>query len=261
MDERGFMRVLYQFPLSHYCEKARWILDYKELDYVAHNLVPGLHRSFVNRKTKAQSHTLPLLNDQQHWVADSTKIALYLDEQYPEKKVIRSHYAMKSTIYEINQIASELGEYVRRWTLAHIILNHPESLDIIVGERGYLKKFERYSKPFIKSLLQKNYQLNEDSLKEAYEHIIRLTNQLNQYAERKVGTYLIGDRLSLADISVCSMLAPLLNIAGTPWEQDVKQRTEDTLYLEEKIKNLAIGHYILQIYATERDARTDWRGI
>ncbi len=33
------MRVLYQFPLSHYCEKARWLLDHKELDYVAHNLI------------------------------------------------------------------------------------------------------------------------------------------------------------------------------------------------------------------------------
>jgi glutathione S-transferase len=41
------MRVLYQFPLSHYCEKARWLLDHKELDYVAHNLIPGFHRAFT----------------------------------------------------------------------------------------------------------------------------------------------------------------------------------------------------------------------
>ncbi len=34
------MRTLYQFPLSHFCE-ARWMLDHKELYYVAHNLIPG----------------------------------------------------------------------------------------------------------------------------------------------------------------------------------------------------------------------------
>ncbi|TDH76046.1 glutathione S-transferase N-terminal domain-containing protein, partial [Acinetobacter baumannii] len=40
------MRVLYQFPLSHYFEKARCLLDHKELDYVEHNLIPGFHCSF-----------------------------------------------------------------------------------------------------------------------------------------------------------------------------------------------------------------------
>ena len=39
------MRILYQFPLSHFCEKARWMLDYKELEYVAQNLMPGAHRA------------------------------------------------------------------------------------------------------------------------------------------------------------------------------------------------------------------------
>ena len=35
--------VLYQFPISHFCEKARWALDYKGLDYTTKNLLPGLH--------------------------------------------------------------------------------------------------------------------------------------------------------------------------------------------------------------------------
>ncbi len=53
------MRVLYQFPLSHYCEKARWLLDHKELDYVAHNLIPGFHRAFAQLKTG--QNLLPIL--------------------------------------------------------------------------------------------------------------------------------------------------------------------------------------------------------
>ena len=76
------MRTLYQFPLSHFCEKARWLLDHKELDYVAHNLIPGVHRAFAQLKTG--QNRLPILRDQDHWIADSTKIALYLEEVYPE---------------------------------------------------------------------------------------------------------------------------------------------------------------------------------
>ncbi len=68
------MRVLYQFPLSHYCEKARWLLDHKELDYVAHNLIPGFHRAFAQLKTG--QNLLPILKDDQRWIAESTKIAL-----------------------------------------------------------------------------------------------------------------------------------------------------------------------------------------
>ena len=75
------MRVLYQFPLSHYCEKARWLLDHKELDYVAHNLIPGFHRAFAQLKTG--QNLLPILKDDHRWIAESTKIALYLDDTYP----------------------------------------------------------------------------------------------------------------------------------------------------------------------------------
>ena len=53
------MRTLYQFPLSHFCEKARWLLDHKELDFVAHNLVPGFHRAFARLKTG--QNNLPIL--------------------------------------------------------------------------------------------------------------------------------------------------------------------------------------------------------
>lgn len=36
-------RTLYQFPISHYCEKARSCLDVKGLTYSTRDLIPGLH--------------------------------------------------------------------------------------------------------------------------------------------------------------------------------------------------------------------------
>lgn len=47
-----------------------------------------------------------------------------------------------------------------------------------------------------------------------------LINELNHYLIENQARYMVGDRLSLADISVCSMLAPLLEIKGTPWERE-----------------------------------------
>ena len=47
-----------------------------------------------------------------------------------------------------------------------------------------------------------------------------LINELNNCLIENQARYMVGDRLSLADISVCSMLAPLLEIKGTPWERE-----------------------------------------
>lgn len=212
------MRTLYQFPLSHFCEKARWLLDHKELDYVAHNMIPGVHRAFAQLKTG--QNRLPILRDQNRWIADSTEIALYLDEVYPEHSLLRADLQQRELALEINQQATELGMHVRRWGLAHTLTESEESLDILIGEKGYLRQFEKYSKPIIKALLSKGYQLNADKVAESKQQIDALVELLNQRLIENHGRYFVGERLGLADIAVCSMLAPLLEIPGTPWEKE-----------------------------------------
>ena len=55
-------RVLYQFPISHYCEKVRWAMDYKGLDYKLKNLLPGLHLR-TTKKIAAKSYVPILIDD------------------------------------------------------------------------------------------------------------------------------------------------------------------------------------------------------
>ncbi|MBU2254901.1 MAG: glutathione S-transferase N-terminal domain-containing protein, partial [Gammaproteobacteria bacterium] len=73
------MRTLYQFPISHYCEKTRWHLDHKGLDFQVDNLFPGLHR--LKSKRLAGIVTLPILKDGEQVIGDSTQIALYLEQR------------------------------------------------------------------------------------------------------------------------------------------------------------------------------------
>ncbi|TCB45167.1 glutathione S-transferase family protein [Acinetobacter terrestris] len=254
------MRTLYQFPLSHFCEKARWLLDHKELEYVAHNLIPGVHRAFAQLKTG--QNRLPILRDQDRWIADSTEIALYLDEVYPEHSLLRADLQQRELALEINQQATELGMHVRRWGLAHTLSQSEESLDILIGEKGYLRQFEKYSKPIIKALLSKGYQLNADKVAESKQRMDALIGLLNQRLIENHGRYFVGERLGLADIAVCSMLAPLLEIPGTPWEKEHGEvLSEEFKKYKETLTELPIGQYVLRIYQTERNARVDWRGV
>ena len=254
------MRTLYQFPLSHFCEKARWLLDHKELEYVAHNLIPGVHRAFAQLKTG--QNRLPILRDQDRWIADSTEIALYLDEVYPEHSLLRADLQQRELALEINQQATELGMHVRRWGLAHTLSQSEESLDILIGEKGYLRQFEKYSKPIIKALLSKGYQLNADKVAESKQRMDALIELLNQRLIENHGRYFVGERLGLADIAVCSMLAPLLEIPGTPWEKEHGEvLSEEFKKYKDTLTELPIGQYVLRIYQTERNARVDWRGV
>jgi len=69
-------RVLYQFPISHYCEKTRWNLDAKGLSFRVHDVLPGLHMLSLRRFGKTT--TLPLLVDRGTPVVDSANIAHHL---------------------------------------------------------------------------------------------------------------------------------------------------------------------------------------
>ena len=80
--------------------------------------------------------------------------------------MLRSDPKLRAQALEINQISNELGLYVRRWGLAHALSESDEPLEIMIGEKGYLRKFEKFSKPIIKSLVSKGYQLDSEKTKE-----------------------------------------------------------------------------------------------
>ena len=254
------MRTLYQFPLSHFCEKARWMLDHKELEYVAQNLVPGVHRAFA--KLKTGQYKLPILLDHEKWIADSTEIALYLDQKYPEHTLLRSDFKYRNQALEINALSNEMGRHVRRWVLAYSLNTNEESIDVLIGEKGYMRQFEKYSKPLVKALLSKGYHLTTDKVQESKLYLENMISTLNQKLIENRGQYLVGDRLGLADIAVCSMLAPILEIEGTPWEKETGEALADEFQqFKEDLIQLPLGQYVIRVYQTERNARVDWRGV
>jgi glutathione S-transferase len=80
------MLELYQFEASHYCEKVRLILDYKELAYQKVEVVPGIGQLELFQKTGQRQ--VPVLKDGETFIADSTAIAEYLERTYPDKPIL-----------------------------------------------------------------------------------------------------------------------------------------------------------------------------
>ncbi|HEY9698194.1 MAG TPA: glutathione S-transferase family protein [Trichocoleus sp.] len=80
------MLELYQFELSHYCEKVRLILDYKGLPYRKIDVTPGIGQLDIFRLSGQRQ--VPVLKDGNETIADSTAIAFYLDQKYPDRPII-----------------------------------------------------------------------------------------------------------------------------------------------------------------------------
>lgn len=256
------MRTLYQFPLSLYCEKARWVLDHKELDYIAQNMTPGVHRLFVQIKTG--QHRLPMLNDQKNWIADSTDIAEYLERTYPEHSIFRSDEKLNQKIIAIDALSHELGDHVRRFLFSYV-LEQPDkntAMEIILGEKGILRNLEKISVPTIKFALKKMHQVSPENAQISKQRINEVLKEFNQTLIENGGRYLVGDQLTFADIAVCSMVAPLLMLPSTPWEiTDYTEIHSDVLLYRNELLDLPLGQYVKRIYETERNARVDWRGV
>ncbi|GAC1371295.1 MAG: hypothetical protein NVSMB40_05090 [Aquirhabdus sp.] len=256
------MRILFQFPLSHYCEKARWLLDHKELDYVAKNVIPGPHRLLT--RWHASNDTLPLLKDKKTWIGESTEIAFYLDAVYAEKPFISNDPAQRAAIVALDKKATVLGYHIRRW-MYFFLIDEQHTMDLLVGERGFLHTFKPLMTPVLKKGLRELYKLTPDQAAKSKEQIDVLIDEIEAAllangSDGKQG-YLVGKQFSLADIAVCSLAAPLFGPEGTPWV--VPSHVVPPEQIEQYKQALLarpFGQYVTRVYASDRKARVDWRG-
>lgn len=99
------MLELYQFELSHYCEKIRFILDYKGLPYRKIEVTPGVGQLDLYRMSGQRQ--VPVLKDGSEIIADSTEIAEYLDKKYPDRPIIPQEPKLRGLCLLIEQWADE----------------------------------------------------------------------------------------------------------------------------------------------------------
>ncbi|MFM7425466.1 MAG: glutathione S-transferase family protein [Elainella sp.] len=99
------MLELYQFELSHYCEKVRLILDYKGLPYRKIEVTPGIGQLDLYRLSGQRQ--VPVLKDGSEVIADSTAIAKYLEQRYPERPILPTDPKQRALCWLIEEWADE----------------------------------------------------------------------------------------------------------------------------------------------------------
>jgi glutathione S-transferase len=133
------MIELYQFSFSHYCEKARWALDYKGITYSTINLLPGLH--FRRLAKFAPKSSVPVLRDGETVVQDSSAIIDYLDVKNanpaltpPDPKAAREALDWEEYCDE------QIGANLRLWFYYHTLPERRIALYFLLQGAAWHKK-------------------------------------------------------------------------------------------------------------------------
>ena len=243
---------LITIPVSHYCEKVRWALDYLKLPYVEEAHMPPFYKFAT---TKAGGGTVPVLITEDGNFTDSTDILKYLDSIVSDdEKLYLTGSQQRQQVEELEALFDEkLGPAVRSWAYFYIIDN---SKIIQPKWTQNVPSLEKFLFPVIfpamRSLVIKKYEVNAESATQYYQQIENVFVKVNELLAdgRK---YLVGDKISAADISFASLAAPILQ----PPQHPIKSSDSQELPAEflSKINNLqktAAGKFVLNLYENWR---------
>ena len=220
---------LYQMPISHYCEKIRWALDFKQLDYQVKNLLPGLH--VKKAKKLAPRSSLPILVHDGKATQDSSEIITYLDGVFPDHPLTPVDPELKQEALRWEQFADqEIGGHVRR-VCYHILLDHPRIVTPFFTHQGpwYGKFLIKRIYPRLQKTMRELMQINEQSFQESVTHLHQAVATINAHLEDR--KYFAGERFSRADLANAALLAPLVmpDGYGLDWPQQVPDRLQQLM--------------------------------
>ena len=131
---------LYQFPHSHFSEKARWALSFKGLDFDIINLPRGPHEKIFRDMGLAET-SVPVLENGSDIIQGSGAILTYLDKNFPDRPLMPDDPKMREEILEFEAyLDNAVGHHGRRYIYS-IFIDHPSLIkDLFMREAGSIKR-------------------------------------------------------------------------------------------------------------------------
>ncbi len=147
---------LLEFPHSHYCEKARWALQYKGLQFKAVAILPGLHLLTVRRH--APQTFVPVLLLKERVVQGAGEIIDYLEEVCPSPGLTPADSELELCRFYEKDLAERLGVTIRQ-ILYQRLLAYPDFIRYCFTQNmpGYKKVIFRLLYPGLKKAMHQRY--------------------------------------------------------------------------------------------------------
>ena len=218
--------TLWQLDISHYSEKVRWALDYKGVPHVRRSPLPGSHIPIAFALTRgAQRRPCRCCG----WTAARSptrpQIIAALEAQYPEPPLYPLDPEQRRRALELEDFFDEeLGPHARLLPF-HELTNEPG--DVRRGRRrrrcpGRWQGETGWSASTPAPTPACASERDERSgAVRAREAIVAALDRLEAELEEGDGEFLVGDSLSVADVTAASLFYPVVVPTEGPLDPDL----------------------------------------
>jgi len=198
------------FATSHFCEKARWALQWHGIAFDEVTWPPGLHRLLAAR-AGAKATSLPLLIGDGGVVEGSSAIIDWAERNASDAGRSLAPNAGRDEAAAIEQRADRvIAIHVRRLAYAALL---PEHADVVKramfqSAAGWHRVAGNLTWPLVWRLIMKSYDIGPGAAADARAKLEAELDWLDGLlADSR--PYLAGDRFSRADLTVASLLGPI----------------------------------------------------
>ena len=200
--------LLWHIPLSHYNEKVRWALDYKNIAHRRHVLGPDyLIRAWC--ATGQGKLPIPWLDG--HAIADSTRIIAALEERFPVPALYPQDAVARQRALALEDDLDEtLGPSVRAAIMSPLFRQDPD-IALRMLTTGMPDEAYRRLRPLLlifPTYYRFRHKISNANLEKDRASVAVALDRIEQ--QRQGREYLVGHTFTIADLTAASLLGPVL---------------------------------------------------
>jgi glutathione S-transferase len=243
--------TLWHIELSHYSEKARWALDYKDIAYRRRTPLVGFHQLAAMVLTRSGHRRLPVLTLDGRAIGDSTAIIAALEARHPQPPLYPEDPAERARALALEDyFDEELAPAVRAFAWHHV-LNEPGGIgNSLAPTRPALGRLLNLAAPVAGKIIRRDYGATAQRADETRRAILAAADRVER--ELQPSGYLVGERFSVADLTGAALFTPLM----TPPERPFLPATMPPAVVElrDELAGREAGRWVTEMYARHRGA-------
>jgi glutathione S-transferase len=201
-------RRLITIPISHYCEKARWALDWAGLPYREEPWLPVLNRLATRRA--GGGNTVPVLVCAEGTFADSSAILRYASDRSPAGRRLYPEGADAEIAEWCRDFDRGFGVAARLWTYAQLLPHRRLAIRYAAhGLPAWQRVTLRLGYPALAGVLRRGLGLTPASVERATARVARTFDRVAA-ALADGRPYLFGDAFTAADLTFAALAAAVV---------------------------------------------------
>jgi glutathione S-transferase len=238
---------------SHYCEKARWALDFFGVDYTEDKHPPMVH--WLWSLPSGGGRTVPILRAGSEVIGESSDILHHLDREHGNgQRLYPVDDGLRAEVEQLEErFDTRLGPHTRRVVYFHLLPERKLAIETIgPGVGGVQKMVFRAGFPFFRFMMFRGMNITPTSA----ERSLDSTRQVFHAVDERLADgreFLVGDSFTAADLTFAALAAPVLLPPGygaaLPGLDDLPS---DVLTLVEEFRSTTAGDFALRIYEDHR---------